>query len=466
MRNYLFLYSLLIILFSSCNSTQHDENKTNSPNEINQQPKQQSSKVSRSDTKDARHKNEASDFEKRLYDLLMKWKMAQNKGDFNRYSSFYSSSFTGIKRVGQDTYEYSYKDWLNDRKSMFNNPMIVGATDIKIQYKEEPYKIYFTQSWESGNYADVGPKVLKVKKENGALKIIYEEMLESYIQDFSGNVSNLTEHPNFYFRIGSHLLLDTTFSKSSKITTQRICPTDHADLPCYDLHFYSIANSIKETTKQRLLEKRAFLGNVQDSKLEEAKTSALQLKNEEIIDSLRGILAETSIIENSYSWPGGNEKFTKLTGVVQCETEKDQQVKNGQWGVISEKKPRVYTKDYADDSSYEMMFQSERSSYPSNELLVFTSSGNELYVSYNQTEECGTVYYDQIKLWKKSKDQYELIQELPDLPVLMMDIEHNGEVGMLFESELNTNPENLIEVNFPNFGINSEGDTVFLSCGC
>lgn len=192
------LITLLSFLFIACQSSSTDtpsHNEEDTPENVPAVAKDEEQPSSTSDS---------AGIEERLFDFLQDWRTAQNEGDFQKYASFYSKNFSGIKRVGPDKYEYDYEGWLNNRKRMFNNHMSVGTESIKIQYRSAPYKIIFDQSWKSGDFADFGPKILEVAMENDTLKIINEEMLESFVKNFTGEINNLIEHPDFFFRVGNH----------------------------------------------------------------------------------------------------------------------------------------------------------------------------------------------------------------------------------------------------------------------
>lgn len=111
--------------------------------------------------------------------LVQAWLDAQNNGDFDAYSAVYAPKLTGIKRIGERTFNYNRDGWLKDRKRMFQKKMQVSMDDLKLQLSSHTGVASFTQTWESGTFKDVGPKQLVIVKEGDALKIAREEMLSS-----------------------------------------------------------------------------------------------------------------------------------------------------------------------------------------------------------------------------------------------------------------------------------------------
>ena len=116
-------------------------------------------------------------------DMMDDWANAWTEKDFDKYKSFYSKKFKGVKRtIRQKTTKYNYRSWMRDRKGMVDyadwlklgveNLEFVCASDSEIQVK-------FTQSYQSPTYNDVGPKTITLDRKTEELKIIFEEMLAS-----------------------------------------------------------------------------------------------------------------------------------------------------------------------------------------------------------------------------------------------------------------------------------------------
>lgn len=122
----------------------------------------------------------AGDLESAGRKLVDKWVVAQNKGDFATYASFYAKRFTGIRRSGPRTVRLDRAGWMKDRERMFKKPMLVGVADVKVTGMSTV--VTFTQTWQSGAYKDVGPKQLVLVVEAGQPKIAREELLASDLQ--------------------------------------------------------------------------------------------------------------------------------------------------------------------------------------------------------------------------------------------------------------------------------------------
>ncbi|MBK8258803.1 MAG: nuclear transport factor 2 family protein [Polyangiaceae bacterium] len=113
--------------------------------------------------------------------MVDKWVEAQNKGDLAAYLSFYAKQFEGVKRSGLRTTRMDRKGWAADRGKMFERKMAVSADSVVVQPGAKTASITFTQTWESGSYKDVGPKLLVVVFEDNGWKITREEMVKSTV---------------------------------------------------------------------------------------------------------------------------------------------------------------------------------------------------------------------------------------------------------------------------------------------
>ena len=107
--------------------------------------------------------------------FLDRWLAAQNQGDFAAYSALYAPAFAGVRRSGTSVKEFDRDGWLADRKRMFGDKMIVSADNPEVTQAGDRITIEFEQTWESGTYADKGPKRIILA---GGL-VVSEEMLAS-----------------------------------------------------------------------------------------------------------------------------------------------------------------------------------------------------------------------------------------------------------------------------------------------
>lgn len=123
--------------------------------------------------------------------LVDGWLAAQNTGDLTGYLALYAERFEGVRRSGERAARMDRKGWAADRTKMFAKKMVVTAEGLTISTTETMAQVTFTQTWASGSYKDVGPKLLVVVKEKGALRIAREEMLASTLQ----GVKRLPPHP-------------------------------------------------------------------------------------------------------------------------------------------------------------------------------------------------------------------------------------------------------------------------------
>lgn len=143
---------------------------------------------------------------KKLFD---RWLAAQNTGDLAGYLALYAERFEGVRRSGTRVARMDRKGWAADRTKMFAKKMEVTAEGVLITTSPATAQVTFTQAWASGTYRDVGPKLLVVVMEKGALRIAREEMLASTLQ----GPERLAPHPadRFAFVIqdgGTRVVLD------------------------------------------------------------------------------------------------------------------------------------------------------------------------------------------------------------------------------------------------------------------
>lgn len=113
--------------------------------------------------------------------LLDTWQNAQNSRNFAVYRDCYDQSFEGIKRTasGKAT-SYNYERWLADRHKMMSGAfMAVGVEDRRVTIDGDQAEVLFYQTFRVPNYADMGPKVMRLKMTAAGPKIVYEELKSS-----------------------------------------------------------------------------------------------------------------------------------------------------------------------------------------------------------------------------------------------------------------------------------------------
>lgn len=115
--------------------------------------------------------------------LLARWLDAQNRGDFDAYGRLYARGFHGVRRSGDRAVALDRAGWLRDRERMFKRPMVVGASDVQVSPWRDGAGVTFTQTFASGGYRDSGRKVIEAIVEDGAPRILYEELLASQLDE-------------------------------------------------------------------------------------------------------------------------------------------------------------------------------------------------------------------------------------------------------------------------------------------
>lgn len=117
--------------------------------------------------------------------FLTRWSEAQSYYNFSDYADCYSFGFQGMKmnKKGRRVY-FDYYGWLNDRQEMYARAsnLSVRASEIRVISRDDwGTTIEFTQDYYSDSYQDRGEKLMKLHKDSeGAIRIVYEEMLSSY----------------------------------------------------------------------------------------------------------------------------------------------------------------------------------------------------------------------------------------------------------------------------------------------
>lgn len=108
------------------------------------------------------------------------WLAAWNAVDAGAYTSCYSTQFYGIKRQKNGKkLSFDFKAWIDDRLTTSRNAvdLRVEAADVVITIDDATHAtVRFEQIYRSKKYSDKGPKVLKIRLENGVPLIVYEEL--------------------------------------------------------------------------------------------------------------------------------------------------------------------------------------------------------------------------------------------------------------------------------------------------
>jgi hypothetical protein len=111
--------------------------------------------------------------------LIERWLKSQNAGDFPAYQALYAEKFGGVRRSGARTVVLDRAAWMKERGRSFKRGMTVETTPPKIEIRGDTVRATFRQTFQSGRYRDVGDKQIDFARENGALRIVREEMLTS-----------------------------------------------------------------------------------------------------------------------------------------------------------------------------------------------------------------------------------------------------------------------------------------------
>ncbi|MEP2668674.1 MAG: hypothetical protein ABJH04_06760 [Cyclobacteriaceae bacterium] len=416
------------------------------------------------------YKMSVLDIEEEIFNLLMDWLKSQNDGDFNRYRTFYSDDFHGIKRAGENEYSFKKDDWLVDRKKMFERKMVVRATDIQIVLKDTLHKITFNQDWQSTNFRDYGSKVLLVSQDKNKLLIVGEEMLESKLAGIRGDANNALNHINFFRRAGAKLLLAKELNPGNLIKTRTKCVDGNEEHKlCVQVHDYEIEKGDLEALDIAKLNMRVVLGNIKSETISYGITKEYRMVNEELLDSLPGISFDPTIFQTTYSWKGGRSKLSEFYSVLYCEA--DTVVRPGQWAFISEVDPIIFTKSVIEDSDLKANYytqierESNEENYGNENIILFEDGLRFYLVSYYSGTECGDTYYENIQLWERIGDEYHIQKELPDVPGLIFDLDRDGDIDIIYEGEFDDDPDDYLDWVAPYYYLNGV-DTVFAGCGC
>ncbi len=114
--------------------------------------------------------------------FVTRWLATQNAGDFAAYQALYGERFHGVRRSGKQVRRFDRAGWMKDRAAMFKRPMTVAAAEIMAYAQGDRRQVFFTQTWAQGSYQDVGTKSMVLTGTGAALRVVYEELLASKIQ--------------------------------------------------------------------------------------------------------------------------------------------------------------------------------------------------------------------------------------------------------------------------------------------
>lgn len=111
--------------------------------------------------------------------FVFRWRNAWESTDFQRYISYYDSSF--------QTGAHSFDSWVAHKKQLFKQAedIRVDVSDFKFKnLAPEEWKVAFVQRYISPNHEDWGQKVLKIHGQPGNFKITHETWvpLQAYAQ--------------------------------------------------------------------------------------------------------------------------------------------------------------------------------------------------------------------------------------------------------------------------------------------
>jgi hypothetical protein len=128
--------------------------------------------------------------------LLEVWKSSQNRREFESYAALYAASFQGTKRVGEQSFRFSRKGWLLDRKSMFTPGLEVAIDRLELVLSGQHVVAFFDQSFTTPSYRDRGRKLVAFAPAGDGFQIVREEMLSSVVLGGGGSVRSL---PGFFY---------------------------------------------------------------------------------------------------------------------------------------------------------------------------------------------------------------------------------------------------------------------------
>jgi hypothetical protein len=118
--------------------------------------------------------------------FMQRWLKVCNTHTYDTYIKMYDSElFVGVKRpLKAKKSTYNYDGWISNKRSEFKNykpEIIMNSLKVTQLNKDGRSKVSFEQVWISyeKKYADKGEKIMTLRKINGEIKIVYEELLYS-----------------------------------------------------------------------------------------------------------------------------------------------------------------------------------------------------------------------------------------------------------------------------------------------
>jgi hypothetical protein len=128
--------------------------------------------------------------------LVERWRLAQNQLDFAGYGALYAPVFQGTKRVGERSFRFDRKRWLDDRKPMFTVGLEVRVSKLEVTRAGAHVVAFFEQEFRTPAFRDTGRKLLAFAQTPSGFQIVREEMLSSQVLGGGGSVTSV---PGFFY---------------------------------------------------------------------------------------------------------------------------------------------------------------------------------------------------------------------------------------------------------------------------
>jgi len=278
-------------------------------------------------------------------------------------------------------------------------------------------------------------------------------------QSPQNKIYNLRERADFFIREGNYLYSESNFSRGKHLLTESL-PMYEADLA---RHYYRVNTKDLKPSDQALLKKNIFI-ETSDS-VYSGKTASFRIVNEELLEHREDLLAEYDQYEENYGWVGNEDGFTNDHSMIYCDFGAELDGEVGDWGLISNVTPNVFVEKDLSIFGEKAKFFNEELEKHETHAIVFSSDTLDLVVTYHEEEECGERYNTGVRLWKATKDGFELVQELHDVPLVIMDADLDNDLDILYEEGVNDRFYYSVEISYPSYEL-IDGEEVFLGCGC
>ncbi len=274
-------------------------------------------------------------------------------------------------------------------------------------------------------------------------------------------IYHLTARSNFHLTDDLGYLRATgSFKKTELLFSDEYCQDLEQTTLCLQVNHYAVGEKALSLTKLKQLNQSLFGGNTQDDTLYHGKTAEFRLLNEELVDSIAGIWFEADDSEYSYTWDGGESNYTDVHPVLHFEMDDENYA---EWVIFTDTAPKYYAVKYPSDSAEMAYYEQGIPREFGEHLIVFYDGEIEYAISYAKYEECGFVYDVDIEIWKIENNTFEFFTELYQMPVVMLDVDRDGDLDILFEEDL-VIPQELFFLEYePVNGIEEEE---FGTCGC